>query len=160
MQGVCFMVHIGIFENKAFTLSRSALKLTNCALTTNPKNAKLDIALISGTLNSCPFPITSNIVIAPDSLKRDIFSSISANSLISYGLCRRNTVTASSLVGSKLAVSLQRKITDIRGQVLEEQELMVNIENGEFAEETLGIVSLLLALGVSSRDISKLHFSF
>ncbi len=154
------MVYVGIFEDKNFPLSRAALKLTNCALATNPQSVKLDIALLSDSFKKCPTPIASNIVIAPDSLNRRIFSSISAQSLISYGLCRKNTITASSLVGSKLAVSLQRKINDICGHTLEEQELMVNIKNGEFAQEVLGLVSLLLALGTPTSEISNLNFSF
>lgn len=154
------MISVGVFENEAFTLSKALLKHANCALMTNPKSATLDIALVSENLCRKPDTITSKLVIVPDSLDRDLLSAFCAKNLISYGLCRKNTITASSLVKSRLAVSLQRKMADIYGRVIEEQEMIVSLKEPTHPEDALGLVSALLALGISPEQISKKDICF
>ncbi len=154
------MISVGVFEDEAFTFSKALLRLTKCALITNPKNARLDIALVSGNLCRKPDIITSELVIVPDSLDRDLLSAFCAKNLISYGLCRKNTVTASSLVKSRLAISLQRKMADIYGKVIEEQEMIISLKETEQPEDALGLVSALLALGIAPERISKMNLGF
>lgn len=153
------MVYVAVFENEDFSLSRALLPHSDCAIITNPSGFKTDVALISNTFSQKIFPIKSDIAIVPDSLDKDILSLISAKNVISYGLCTKNTVTASSLIGSKLGISLQRKIPDVYGRILDEQELFVDIDSGMRAEDALGIVSALLTLGTSPYDISKKFIS-
>ena len=154
------MISVGVFENETFTFSKALLRLTKCALVTNPQSAHLDIALVSGNLCRKPDIITSKLIIVPDCLDRDLLSSFSGSTLISYGFCRKNTVTASSLVKSRLAVSLQRKISDIYGKVIEEQELIVSLHESQQPEDALGLVSALLALGIAPERISKMNIGF
>lgn len=154
------MIHVAVFENESFPLSRSLLSCSDCAIITNPPDFKSDIALISSSFSKKVFSIKSNIAIVPDSLDKNLASEISANNIISYGLCRKNTVTASSLIGSKLGISLQRKIPDVFGHILDEQELIVNIDDGAHTEEALGVVSALLALGICPENISDSLLSF
>ncbi len=153
------MVCVSIFENEDFSLSRSLLQHIDCAIITNPRNFKTDVALISTTFSKKKLSIKSDIAIVPDSLNKDTLSSISAKSVISYGLCRKNTVTASSLIGSKLGISLQRKIPDVCGHIIDEQELFVDIDRGMHTEDALGVVSAMLALGINPEHISEKFIS-
>ena len=153
------MVYVGIFENEDFSLSRALLPHSDCAIITNPSGFKTDVALISNTFSQKTFPIKSDITIIPDSLDKDILSLISAKNVISYGLCTKSTVTASSLIGSKLGISLQRKIPDVHGHILDEQELFVDIAGDVQTENALGIVSTFLVLGKPPEDISGCFIS-
>lgn len=153
------MISIGVFENEDFTFSKELLRLTDCALITNPQSARLDIALVSGSLYKKPYFSEAKLLIIPDSLDRDIIPAFSSKNIISYGLCRKNTITASSLIASRLAISLQRKIEDICGNTIEEQEFIMSLHEGENAEEMLGLVSTLLAIGNSPEVISKMEIS-
>ncbi len=154
------MISVGVFENEDFSFSKELLRLTDCALITNPQSARVDIALVSGNLYKKPFFSESSLLILPDSLDRDIIPAFYAKNIISYGLCRKNTVTASSLVASRLAISLQRKLQDIGGKVIEEQEFIMPLNTGEKTEDMLGLVATLLATGTSPDDISKMNISF
>ena len=154
------MISVGVFENEDFSYSKELLRLTDCALITNPQSARVDIALVSGNLYKKPIFSEASLLILPDSLDRDIVPAFCAKTIISYGLCRKNTVTASSLVASRLAISLQRKFQDIRGNVIEEQEFIMPLNTGERAEDMLGLVSTLLAVGNSPEDISEMTISF
>ena len=154
------MISIGVFENEDFTFSKELLRLTDCALITNPQSARLDIALVSGKLYKRPYQSEAKLLIIPDSLDRDIVPAFSSRNIISYGLCRKNTITASSLIASRLAISLQRKFKDISGNEIEEQEIITSLKNVDKAEEMLGLVSTFLALGKSPDDISNMEISF
>jgi len=154
------MISVGVFEDDDFSLSRALLRFSNCSLITNPKKANLDIALISCNLCRRPDSVETALAIVPDCLDDDLLASFSGRRLISYGLCRKNTVTASSLIDLRLAVSLQRKIHDVHGDIIEEQEIITSLDRGERTEDALGLVSTLLTLGVSPEDISKLSLPF
>lgn len=103
---------------------------------------------------------TSKTLIVPDCMDASELSPILADSVISYGLRRKNTVTASSLIGTHLAVSVQRSIPTLCGSTVGEQEFIVNVSHGEHSDEILGIIATLLVLGISPEDISKLTFDF
>lgn len=154
------MISVGVFENEEFTFAKALLKHTKCSLITNPKTARLDIALVSGTLYRKPDKIEANLVIVPDYLDRDLLEAFSAKNIISYGFCQKNTVTASSLIKSRLAVSLQRKMPDIYGKVIEEQEIVTSLPQSDMAEDALGFTAALLALGTAPEQISRMRLSF
>ena len=154
------MISVGVFENEDFTFSKALLQLSDCALMTNAKKADFDIALISGTLCRRPDRINSKLIIVPDYLDRDLLEAFCGEEIVSYGFCRKNTVTASSLIKSRLAVSLQRKMSDIFGNIIEEQEIITTLQNGEDAEAVLGLTPTLLALGTTADAISRIRFVF
>lgn len=101
---------------------------------------------------------TSKTLIVPDCMNASELSPIHAESVISYGLRLKNTVTASSLIGEHLAVSIQRNIPTLCGNTVGEQEFIVNVRHGEHCDEILGIIATLLVIGISPEDISKITF--
>ncbi|MBE6912208.1 MAG: hypothetical protein E7473_06765 [Ruminococcaceae bacterium] len=102
----------------------------------------------------------SRFLIIPDCLDGEKLSPIPENNIISYGLRSKNTVTASSLIGEKLVVALQKEIPTINGNTVDEQEFSVNVKNGGQSDKVLGVVSTLLALDVPVEAISKIDFNF
>ncbi len=105
-----------------------------------------------------PFDIPTcdtNILIIPDCINATGISQLTANSVVSYGLCKKNTLTVSSLIGSRLVVSIQREISTICGDNVGEQELCINIQNFDSVDMLLGIITTLLVADISPEAISK-----
>lgn len=102
---------------------------------------------------------SAKTLIAPDCVNVDSLSGFSAKNVVSYGLCKKNTVTVSSLIGNRLVVSLQRELPTLYGDRLLEQDFCVNLLHAENADSVLGTVALLLVCGVPPHEISELSFS-
>lgn len=100
----------------------------------------------------------SRVLIVPDCLDEEKLSAAPKNHVISYGLRSKNTVTASSLIGEKLVVALQKEVPTISGNSVDEQEFSVNVRNGGQSDKILGVVSTLLALDIPVEEISKICF--
>ncbi len=101
--------------------------------------------------------IRSNLAIIPDTCKTQPFHE--TNNIITYGLCRKNTVTVSSLVADDLVISVQREFPTLFGETVDAQEFHVKLPSIEDVDDTLALVTTLLALGVSPNVITNLSKS-
>ena len=69
-----------------------------------------------------------------------------SNCFVTYGMSPKNTLTASSISGGRLVVSLQREIVTVTGTVLERQELVT--ASNVSTELQLAATGAVLLLGL------------
>lgn len=100
----------------------------------------------------------TDILIIPDTVDATRLSPILASFVISYGMNRENTVTASSISGNKLSVSVQRRIPTVDGSFVDEQEIIIHSESGRNEDDILGEVATLLAAGAAPKSLSEIPF--
>ena len=164
MQEVCdIMACVGVLssENNAlFSLKRSLCALgypEHIVRIANRCNS-FDAVLIDNPPPGRHDTFTSKILIVPDCMDASAIPECFSDSVISYGLRKKNTVTVSSLIGERLAVTVQRQIPTANGNVVAEQEFPINITHGENSDKALGIISTLLVLDVPPDKIAKITF--
>ncbi len=153
------MIKIGVCEktNKLLPVIRSKLTPGCFSLEKADADTLFDCIIIGET----PFAlneINAKIAIAPDYILSDAIAPNSFENIITYGLCQKSTLTASSLIGERLIASLQKEISTLSGEKIDEQEFFVTTKHAENSDEILGIVALLLVLGIPPSEISKLCF--
>ncbi len=98
---------------------------------------------------------SAKTLIVPDCINVDSLFGFSAGNVISYGLCSKDTITVSSLIGNRLVVSLQRELSALSGEVIPEQDFCISISDAENADSVLGTVGLLLVCGMPPDKISE-----
>ena len=109
--------------------------------------SRFDIVLISpNTTSSGTFH--TNLLIAPESINIRALEASDFKNVISYGLCRKNTITMSSLSEKRLTVAVQRKIPICSSRTIDEQEISRLLIPDLSIEENLGIIATLIAIGV------------
>lgn len=119
----------------------------------------LDICILeSGYEKSNSFP-QADTVIVPDICNVSTITQLNPKSVITYGLSCKNTVTVSSLIQSKLVVSIQREIVSLSKKRIVEQEFTTSLKNSNKIESLLASISLLLLLDIPSDMIEKIDFS-
>ena len=123
------------------------------------QNEAYDVALVGINPPKNHLTFSSDILIVPDCINADELPSEISDKVISYGLRKKNTVTASSLIGNRLVVSVQRSIPTPSGNTVEEQEIVVNMKTPDRADDILGIISALIVVGISSDELSSFVFS-
>lgn len=158
------MACIGISESGnhlVFALKRAlgALGYNDIGVRLADSSGTFDAVLIGNPPPKSRDRFTTNVLIVPDCMDASELSPLLASSVISYGLRRKNTVTASSLIGTRLVVSVQRDIPTVDGGTIGEQELIVTVNHSEHSDEILGIAAALLALGIPAEEISTLTFN-
>ena len=159
------MAGIGVSEgrnNFIFSL-KSALNqlgISKTGIRTVQNGESFDAVLVGNPPPRKNIRFDSRVLIVPDCIDNEKLSSFPENNVISYGLRSKNTVTASSLIGEKLVVALQKEIPTVNGTTVDEQEFSVNVKNGGQSDKVLGIVSTLLALNIPVEEISKIDFNF
>ncbi len=153
------MIKIGVCEktNKLLPVIQSKVNSSHFSLEKANCSTLFDCIIIGEP----PFElkkIHAKIAIAPDYILSDAIAPDSFENIITYGLCKKSTLTASSLIGERLVASLQREISTVSGEKIDEQEFFVTTKHAENSDEILGIVALLLVLGMEPCEISKLCF--
>ncbi len=119
----------------------------------------LDICILeSGYEKSNSFP-QADTVIVPDICSVSTISQLKPKSVITYGLSCKNTVTVSSLIQSKLVISIQREIVSLSKKRIIEQEFTTSLKNSNQIEALLASISLLLLLDIPSDMIKNMEFS-
>ncbi len=73
-------------------------------------------------------------------------------SAVSYGTAAKDTLTLSSLEGDKLCLSLQREVTTLLGEVLEQQELCLTLAPGQSPLSRMAQAGALLLIGADPKD--------
>ncbi len=176
---------VGIYQNKnssfseiiCTSLSHFGVKITQC---TNVKDEffsddnnslnvysvecaallpdHLDICILeSGYEKSNSFP-QADTVIVPDICSVSTISQLNPKSVITYGLSCKNTVTVSSLIQSKLIVSVQREIVSLGKNRIVEQEFSIDLKNSNQIEALLASISILLLLDIPVETIKHIDF--
>ncbi len=92
--------------------------------------------------------------IIPDSFRPEDLGPM--ENAITYGLCHKNTVTVSSLIGNDLVISVQREIPTLSGDPVDPQEFHIKLAPFGDVEDALAVVTTLLAFGVTPEKISKI----
>lgn len=90
----------------------------------------------------------------------DIMRSLSCKEayVITYGLCNKATLTASSIGQHHIVLCLQRAITTLEGKTIEPQEFTISLSR-EFNPETVMLIAAVcLTSGVSASALSKFMF--
>lgn len=158
------MAGIGVSEgrnNFIFSL-KSALNqlgISKAGIRTVRNGDAFDAVLVGNPPPRKSIRFDSRVLIVPDCMDSEKLSAFPENNVISYGLRSKNTVTASSLIGEKLVVAIQKEIPTVNGATVDEQEFSVNVKNGGQSDKVLGIVSTLLTLNVPVEEISKIDFN-
>ena len=107
---------------------------------------KADIVAVSQ--NAAAKDVRCAILIAPS----NFCAGVEADSVITYGLGGKDTVTVSSIGESKCMIAIRRDVITLFGGVIEEQELPVDVGGGE-VEELMAAVGVLTALGIEPKNI-------
>lgn len=113
----------------------------------------LDVCVLeSGHKKSESFP-QAHTVIVPDICSVSTITQLNPKSVITYGLSCKNTVTVSSLVDTRLIISIQREIVTASGKRTGEQEFAVELSNVNQIEAVLASTALLLFMDTSVDSI-------
>ena len=91
------------------------------------------------------------ILLAPG----DSLPEIPAETVITYGLSPRDSLTLSSREGDTLWAALQRELVTVDGRVVERQEFPLRLEPGAGELPSLAAAGALLLLGVSPEELSR-----
>lgn len=82
-----------------------------------------------------------------------VLDSINTN-VITFGFNGKSTITASSVKDDNILICVQRTIENIKGEEIEPQELLVNVNTTSTGvHTTMGIVALLIIYGVKDINI-------
>lgn len=100
--------------------------------------------------------IKASVVISPETIDTDIINSLSPKSVISYGICSKNTVTVSSLIETSLVVSIQRELVSLSGKRIEEQEIAIELEDAADLDSVLACIAVLFLLDIEVESCEKI----
>ena len=89
------------------------------------------------------------ILLAPG----DSLPEIPAETVITYGLSPRDSLTLSSREGDTLWAALQRELVTVEGRVVERQEFPLALRPGEEELSALAAAGALLLLGVPPEEL-------
>lgn len=120
-------------------------------------DVEFDLCIYESDFCKKPCRVRSDLAIIPDTCKIQSLNEL--KNIITYGLCRKNTVTVSSLIADDLVISVQREFPTLFGGTVDSQEFHVTLPNVEDVDDALAIVTTLLALGVSPETITNLSKS-
>ena len=159
------MACIGILERGHSFSDSVGEAFASCGIQTHDilpvsEGKSYDAVIISTNPPEHICPCNANILITPDCIGAKNISSLTSKSVVSYGLCKKNTLTVSSLIGTRLVVSLQCDITTMQNGTVGEQEFCIDIEHADGIDNFLGIVAALLVSDISPETISRAVFDF
>lgn len=121
-------------------------------------NTPADICIIeSGYDGTIRLP-SASIAVVPECCDIEKVNALEPKSVVSYGLCCKNTVTVSSLIDSSLVISVQREIVTLSGTRIVEQEFSVEIRSTDRVDAVLAVVSALLIADVPIEQIKQIQF--
>lgn len=143
-------------EGKAIAIPNDDAKTVAIVVSSEPydSNLRFDLCVYEPNFCRSTGTFSTALAIIPDSCSPRQFKN--AESVITYGLCRKNTVTVSSLIGQDLVISVQREIPTLTGSIVDAQEFHVLLPEVDDVDDVLAVVSTLLALGVDPKKISEL----
>lgn len=156
------MLKIGIYQRDCEVYDRvisAALAECNvpaevrCAESLDPP---LDICVLTGSEVESHHP--ANIVVAPATCDASCVAKYSPRSIVSFGLCCKNTITVSSLLENILIISIQRELVTLTNKHVDEQEFSVSISDPEEPELILAAVAILLLADVPIDKICTIAF--
>lgn len=82
-----------------------------------------------------------------------VLNNINTN-VITFGFNSKSTITASSVKDDNILICIQRTIENIKGEEIEPQELLVNVNTPPIGvHTTMGMVSLLIIYGIENINI-------
>lgn len=136
----------GLTEKAAAVISGNQLNIVR---------SRFDIFVLGDSAALNPDSAAASLVVAPETADAAIINSFKPKSVVSYGICGKNTVTVSSLIDSNLVISIQREIVSLSGKRIVEQELKSEIKSEDDIDPVLACVSVLLLLDVPIETIEK-----
>ena len=95
------------------------------------------------------------ILLIPDTASK-LLQLYEAESVVSYGLSDKSTITPSSISEFETVVSIQRELPTIDGELLEQQEIALRRPENMAIEKFLAVVGTLLVAGVRPEQLDKL----
>lgn len=111
-----------------------------------------ELVVVSKSVSSLDRQVNCRTLLAPGGAKK-LMKSINADSVISYGLSDRDSLTLSSIGDDAIVLALQREISTLGGVTLDRQELPVRRKTGVTDESMLGAAGTLLILGLNPNDL-------
>lgn len=147
------------FEGKEISIPKDCQKAVAIVAVPLPYDSDIEFDLCVYEPEFCrnSDSLSSKLAIIPDSCKTQQFNGI--KNIITYGLCRKNTVTVSSLIADDLVISVQREFPTLDGTTVDSQEFHVTLKSIDDVEDALALTTTLLALGVSPETITNLSKS-
>ena len=98
--------------------------------------------------------IVCRLLLAPGDA-RTLPALLRAETVISYGLSPRDSLTLSSREGDTLWAALQRELVTVDGHVVERQEFPLRLEPGAEELPSLAAAGALLLLGVPPEELGR-----
>ena len=98
--------------------------------------------------------IICRLLLAPGDLPA-LSAQVRAETVVSYGLSPRDSLTLSSREGDTLWAALQRELVTVDGQVVERQEFPLRLEPGAGELPSLAAAGALLLLGVPPEELGR-----
>jgi len=94
------------------------------------------------------------ILLIPDTAAK-LLQFYEAESVVSYGLSEKSTITPSSISDSETVISVQRELPTIDGELLERQEIALKRPSNLPIEKFLALVGALLITGVKPEKLGE-----
>mgnify|MGYP001388229032 FL=1 len=94
------------------------------------------------------------ILLIPDTAAK-LLQFYEAESVVSYGLSEKSTITPSSISDSETVISVQRELPTIDGELLERQEIALKRPSNLPIEKFLALVGVLLITGVKPEKLGE-----
>ena len=94
------------------------------------------------------------ILLIPDTAAK-LLQFYEAESVVSYGLSEKSTITPSSISDEETVVSIQRELPTVDGELLEQQEIALRRPANLAIEKFLALVGALLITGVKPEELDK-----
>lgn len=94
------------------------------------------------------------ILFIPDTAAA-LLQSYQAESVVSYGLSDKSTLTPSSISEHETVISIQRELPTIDGDLLEQQEIALKRPEDMPVEKFLAVVGALLITGIPPEKLGE-----
>jgi len=94
------------------------------------------------------------ILLIPDTAAK-LLRFYEAESVVSYGLSDKSTITHSSISDFETVISIQRELPTIDGELLERQEIALRRPENLAVEKFLALVGAFLITGVKPEELGR-----
>lgn len=129
-------------------------KLQLCRIAGKPSERVFDILLVSSDVGQeIPQGLRCRVLLAPGRLA-PVLDGITADWAVSYGISPRDSLTLSCFGMDEVSLALQREVVNLRGDCLEQQEILLPRGAHTAPLYMLACVGLQLLVGVPPEEVT------
>ena len=121
---------------------------------------KPDILILSSKYSrdahSIPENTSCGILLTPSGKMQELSKNIKADTVISYGMSPKDSITLSSIEPGSIMLSIQRELPTLSDTILERQDIPVRSPDGAAPEDAMAFSAAMLLAGIPPENLMSL----